>query len=101
MTANRPYNNAVITTAHSVRTLRCCADCRGLGNVESMLRIPRRGRTAKDIPLLHGRCYIRRYGIRRFLALPQKLTNNLLLSDIGVKVARSLLEMTLPKPRRR
>jgi hypothetical protein len=89
----KPYNNATVTTAHSIRTLRVCDECGGLGNVDSMLRIYRtfRGSRAQDAVHVHGRCFIKLFGIRSLLARPQGDTDRLTLGDIGVHAAKALL----------
>jgi hypothetical protein len=84
----KPYNNAVIERSHDVRTLRSCHACKGIGNVGDMVeRTLSSGYTA----CYHGRCYIKRFGEKRFFALPRTETDKMRLDDIGVKRMKRLV----------
>jgi hypothetical protein len=83
----KPYNNAEIDTAHSVRTLRTCDYCDGIGNNHSMLQVE----IAHEKVWMHGRCFIRSLGMLNFLKLPRRETRKMRLDDIGVRAMKTLV----------
>ena len=86
MTVQIPVYNAPveIAKAHDVRRLRACHYCGGLGRDDCMVE--------RNDALYHGRCFINRFGLEAFLALPTEQTHRVTLDDIGVDAMRALLD---------
>ena len=79
-----PLPDPEIRRAHDVRHLVVFADCRCLADDRHC--VTRAGKP------YHGRCFLRSFGMRALQALPPKARSGLQLSDIGVLVARVLIE---------
>lgn len=69
--------------AHDVRHLVVCVSCRCLADVRHCVH--------HDGKPYHGRCFLRRFGMRALQALPRESRNGLQLSDIGILAARVLI----------
>jgi len=71
-----------IRRAHDVRKLRACP-CGGLSWARQSIE--------HDGANYHGRCYITRFGMDAFLALPLETLETLTLADIGPETMSKLL----------
>ena len=79
-----PLREPEVRRAHDVRHLVVCADCEGLADDRHCV-----ARAGKPY---HGRCFLRRFGMRALQAVPRDARAGLQLSDIGIFVARVLIE---------
>lgn len=80
-----PFEELIrVTKAHDVRTLRPCTHCMEFGNADSMIE--------HGASWFHGRCFVAGAGMKAFLALPATQTGKLPLGDLGLDIARALLE---------
>lgn len=71
-------------TAHDVRELRVClSGCNSIGDRRNMILI--------EGGHHHGACFIKNYGMKRFLQLPREQLDKLPLNDIGHEVMLALL----------
>ena len=73
-----------IRRAHDVRHLVVCAGCRCLADDRHC--VTRAGKP------YHGRCFLRRFGLRALTAMPREARAGLQLSDVGLRIARELIE---------
>lgn len=73
-----------LQTAHDVRHLCGCANCGQLGMDTTMVDL--------DGEWFHGRCFVRKFGLRYLLALPRSKKLRLTLGDVGVKTMQALLD---------
>lgn len=79
-------NDAEITTAHSVRVLRGCCLCSGLGMKDAMICL-------NDRALAHMVCVLRKYGFRFATRLPRSERDKFRVRDLTVRQMRRLLAL--------
>ena len=76
-----------LDNCHDVRYLLICYHCRELLDTRhSIMRIDHGNRR-----YWHGRCFLSKFGARKFFALPDVDLNTLTLGDIGVEVMKKLV----------
>ena len=78
-----PLPQPELRHAHDVRHLVVCEGCRCLADERHCVR--REGQP------YHGRCFLRRFGMRALQAVPREARGGLQLSDIGMLAARVLI----------
>ena len=76
-----------LRTCHDVRRLAPCERCKGMGDKRHMVPVGS-GRAREH---LHGRCYVKSYGLEAMLMLPRDITDTLYLDDIGGKTMTALM----------
>lgn len=79
-----PLPEPTIHRAHDIRHLVGCARCRRLADERHCVR--------RDDKLYHGRCFIRLFGLSALLTMPSRERGGLQLSDVGLRIARALIE---------
>lgn len=90
MTRIMPIFEVTLTTAHSVRTLRACVRCNGLGHSWAMI-----GAQSPGLALVHyhPQCYKAARGFAAVLQLPRVERNKYRLSDLTIHQGRRLLAL--------
>lgn len=78
-----PLPQPELRHVHDVRHLVVCGGCRRLADERHCVR--------RDGKSYHGRCFLRRFGMRALRALPRESRAGLQLSDIGILAARVLI----------
>lgn len=73
--------------AHDVRHLRLCTVCDDLGDDRNMINPD----PAHSTRWYHGRCFIKRCGLKQLLKLPAEQANRLTLGDVGVRTMKALI----------
>ena len=87
-----PLPDPDIRRAHDIRHLVVCADCRFLADDRHC--VTRAGKS------YHGRCFIRLFGLNALLMTPSRERGGLQLSDVGLRIARVLIEADEPAKRK-
>jgi hypothetical protein len=72
-------------TCHDVRKLRGCEYCHKMGLSTNMVQ-PSKG------VFYHGRCFERKFDVERLLELPRDQVSRLTLGDLGVTLARAVVD---------
>jgi hypothetical protein len=84
---SKPYYNATVEKAHDVRALRGCDECGGLGNEDRMLHVD----IGRGKVFIHGRCFVRAFGLESFVKLPQAQLNKMSLGDVGFRAMKAIV----------
>lgn len=77
-------------TAHTVRRIRACSHCKGIGVNELMVH----GSRGHDADLnFHTKCYVERYGFEAVLGLPRAEQAKFRVCDLNIKQMRKLVDI--------